>query len=118
MQAKMPTLYCSGCGHALPQLPPVTCNVCGTAHWRDAKPCASSLVTWHGRLLLVQRANQPWRGHWDTPGGFCGPDEHPMVTAEREVLEETGLAVRITGCSACGWTNMGPATTKPIARRR
>jgi ADP-ribose pyrophosphatase YjhB (NUDIX family) len=93
----MPTTYCSGCGHALPHLPPVICNVCGTAHWRDAKPCASGLVTWRGRLLLVQRGNEPWRGYWDTPGGFCGSDEHPILTAEREVLEETGLAVRITG---------------------
>jgi ADP-ribose pyrophosphatase YjhB (NUDIX family) len=93
----MPTIYCSGCGHALPQLSPVICKFCGTAHWRDAKPCASSLVTWRGRLLLVQRANEPWRGAWDTPGGFCGSDEHPIATAEREVLEETGLAVRITG---------------------
>ena len=90
-------MYCTGCGHALPQLPPAICNVCGTAHWRDAKPCASGLVTWRGRLLLVQRANEPWRGYWDTPGGFCGSDEHPILTAEREVLEETGLAVRITG---------------------
>jgi ADP-ribose pyrophosphatase YjhB (NUDIX family) len=90
-------MYCTSCGHALPKLPPAICNVCGTGHWRDAKPCASGLVTWEGRLLLVQRANEPWRGHWDTPGGFCGPDEHPILTAEREVLEETGLAVRITG---------------------
>jgi ADP-ribose pyrophosphatase YjhB (NUDIX family) len=97
MGDKIRAMYCSGCGHALPQLPPVTCNVCGTAHWRDAKPCASGLVTWRGRLLLVQRANEPWQGCWDTPGGFCGSDEHPILTAEREVLEETGLAVRITG---------------------
>jgi ADP-ribose pyrophosphatase YjhB (NUDIX family) len=54
-------------------------------------------VTWRGRLLLVQRANDPWRGYWDPPGGFCGPDEHPIVAAAREVLEEAGLAVRITG---------------------
>jgi 8-oxo-dGTP diphosphatase len=93
----MPTMYCTGCGHALPQLPPVTCKACGTAHWRDAKPCASGLVTWRGRLLLVQRANEPWRGYWDTPGGFCDSDEHPILAAQREVLEETGLAVRITG---------------------
>jgi ADP-ribose pyrophosphatase YjhB (NUDIX family) len=97
MGDKMRAMYCTGCGHALPQLPPVTCDVCGTAHWRDAKPCASSLVTWRGRLLLVQRANEPWRGAWDTPGGFCGSDEHPILTAEREVFEETRLAVRITG---------------------
>jgi 8-oxo-dGTP diphosphatase len=55
------------------------------------------LVTYEGRLLLVQRARDPWRGHWDTAGGFCDADEHPVLTAEREVLEETGLAIRITG---------------------
>ena len=90
-------MYCSSCGHALPHLPPVVCARCGAAHWRNAKPCASGLVTHGGRLLLVLRANEPWRGHWDVPGGFCEADEHPMLTAEREVLEETGLVVRITG---------------------
>lgn len=31
------------------------------------------------------------------PGGFCERGEHPIETAEREVLEETGLRVRLTG---------------------
>jgi 8-oxo-dGTP diphosphatase len=93
----MQTMYCTGCGRALAHLPPVVCDACGTGHWRDAKPCASGLVTCDGRLLLVQRAHDPWRGCWDTPGGFCEADEHPILTAEREVLEETGLAIRITG---------------------
>jgi hypothetical protein len=57
----MPAVYCSGCGHALPQLPPVTCNVCGTAHWRDAKPCASGLVT-SGSANLGERLTD--RGGW------------------------------------------------------
>jgi len=50
-----------------------------------------------GRLLLVRRAHDPWRGSWDLPGGFCAVDEHPSETAVREVLEETGLAIEITG---------------------
>jgi ADP-ribose pyrophosphatase YjhB (NUDIX family) len=34
---------------------------------------------------------------WSSPGGFCERSEHPIVTVEREVREETGLEVRVTG---------------------
>ncbi len=87
--------FCSHCGAPLPAPPPVTCAACDTSHWLDAKPCAGALVTRDGRLLLVRRAHEPWRGHWDVPGGFCGPREHPREAAAREVREETGLAVRV-----------------------
>ena len=42
----------------------------------------------------MRRAHEPWRGHWDIPGGFCGA-EHPRDAAAREVREETGLVVRV-----------------------
>ncbi len=87
--------FCSYCGAPLPAPPPTTCRACGTSHWSDAKPCAGALVTREGRLLLVRRARDPWRGLWDVPGGFCGPEEHPKAAAAREVREETGLAVRV-----------------------
>src|SRR4051812_8442086 len=96
-QTMPPRFFCSGCGHLLPSLPPVVCATCGTAHWSDPKPCASGLVTHRGRLLMVRRANDPWRDYWDVPGGFCGTAEHPITTAEREVLEETGLRIKVTG---------------------
>ena len=89
--------FCSNCAAPLPQPPPVTCRSCDTSHWLDAKPCAGALVTRRGKLLLVRRAHEPWRGAWDVPGGFCGPREHPEDAAAREVREETGLAVRIGG---------------------
>ena len=50
-----------------------------------------------GRLLLMRRTIEPWLGHWDVPGGFCEPDEHPLETARREAREEVGLEVEITG---------------------
>jgi ADP-ribose pyrophosphatase YjhB (NUDIX family) len=49
------------------------------------------------KLLLIRRGTDPWRGAWDIPGGFCDEREHPLLAAEREAFEETGLRVRITG---------------------
>lgn len=90
--------FCPACGARLPEPPPVTCEECGVRHWRNAKPCAGALVTnVAGRLLLVQRDHDPWHGRWDIPGGFCEVDELPAATAVREVQEETGLDVEITG---------------------
>lgn len=89
--------YCPACGAPVHASPPVTCRVCGTQHWRNAKPCAGGLVTRDGRLLLIRRAIQPWLGCWDIPGGFCDPDEHPVDTVVREVREEVGLEVHVTG---------------------
>lgn len=90
--------FCPACAAELPGPQPVTCPGCGRRHWRNAKPCAGALVTRaDGALLLVQRSFAPFEGWWDIPGGFCDPDEHPADAAVREVREETGLAVRVTG---------------------
>lgn len=74
-------------------------------HWRNPNPCASALVTRDGTLLLVRRNAEPWLGCWDVPGGFCEPGEHPILTAQREVREETGLRIRITGLLGI-WTDV------------
>lgn len=74
------------------------CSGCGEMFYRNSKPCAGALVSdGQGRLLLARRAIEPFKGCWDLPGGYLEEGEHPENGARREVLEETGLAIRITG---------------------
>jgi 8-oxo-dGTP diphosphatase len=54
-------------------------------------------VVRNGKVLLVRRTIEPFMGYWDIPGGFCEVDEHPACTAIREVREETGLEIELTG---------------------
>ncbi|MNR89855.1 Bifunctional NMN adenylyltransferase/Nudix hydrolase [compost metagenome] len=73
------------------------CPGCGEMFYRNSKPCAGALVVdGQGRLLLARRAIEPFKGLWDIPGGYLEEGEHPEAGALREVLEETGLKVRIT----------------------
>jgi ADP-ribose pyrophosphatase YjhB (NUDIX family) len=70
------------------------CPHCGWIHFNDPKVAAAILIEEDGRVLLVRRANEPFRGRWTLPAGFVDAGEDPARAAERECMEETGLTVR------------------------
>jgi ADP-ribose pyrophosphatase YjhB (NUDIX family) len=47
-----------------------------------------------GKVLLIQRANEPLRGRWMIPGGTVEIGETLEAALVREVEEETGLIVK------------------------
>jgi len=70
------------------------CPQCEWIHFEDPKVAAAVLIEQDGRILLVRRVNEPYRGLWTLPAGFVDAGEDPARAAERECLEETGLTVR------------------------
>jgi 8-oxo-dGTP diphosphatase len=47
------------------------------------------------RALLIRRASEPLRGEWSIPGGMLELGETLQAGVARELLEETGLQVRV-----------------------
>jgi 8-oxo-dGTP diphosphatase len=93
--------FCPRCGtpitheHKFGKVRPV-CPKCGWMYFADPKVAAAVLVEQEGRVLLVRRVNEPYRGLWTLPAGFVDAEEDPASAAARECLEETGLTVRVT----------------------
>jgi ADP-ribose pyrophosphatase YjhB (NUDIX family) len=93
--------FCPRCGMAVVheerfgKVRPV-CPRCGWIHFIDPKVAAAVLIEQDGRVLLVRRVNEPFRGMWTLPAGFVNGGEDPAEAAARECLEETGLNVRVT----------------------
>ena len=53
------------------------------------------MVIDRGRALLIRRGNEPLRGEWSIPGGTLELGESLERGVARELLEETGLEVRV-----------------------
>jgi 8-oxo-dGTP diphosphatase len=50
-----------------------------------------------GRILLMERGAEPFKGTWVLPGGLVDPGETVEEACVREVMEELGLEVLIVG---------------------
>ena len=55
--------------------------------------CGAAVLDAQGRILLVQRRRPPEAGHWGQPGGKLDWGEGARACAEREILEELGIAI-------------------------
>jgi 8-oxo-dGTP diphosphatase len=51
----------------------------------------SACVWRDGKVLLVERGKEPWKGKWSLPGGSLEFGETVREAARRELKEETGI---------------------------
>lgn len=95
--------WCDECGQpATGEVAPLGAPpVCAThgPRWRLVRnaPATGAVIVRDGRILLARRAKEPYAGWWEVPGGFVELGEHPTEAAVREVREELGIEVALTG---------------------
>ena len=95
----MPANFCLTCGHALEtrEISGVkrrACPACDFVFWGHYSIGVGALVRKDDSLLLVRRSEEPGKGLWTNPGGYCEQTEPLEATVEREVREETGIVAR------------------------
>jgi len=94
--------YCFHCGNALvarhqEDRERPTCPVCGFIHYLDPKVAVAVVLGDEDGVLLGKRRIDPGAGRWSFPAGYVNRGEILEEAAVREVLEEIGLVVKLTG---------------------
>lgn len=56
-----------------------------------------AVILRNDEVLLVKRKNPPFKDMWALPGGFVEYGETTEAAVIREVQEETGIVMKITG---------------------
>ena len=94
--------YCARCGTLTEQrerggLVRPICPACGWVYYAKNATGAALMIVEDGRVLLVQRAHEPFLGQWMLPAGFVEYGEFAEECVVREALEETSLDVALEG---------------------
>ena len=63
--------------------------------YRNPKLTVDGIVFEEGKVLLVKRKREPFKGRWALPGGFVNYNERVEDAVVREVKEETNLETEI-----------------------
>ena len=92
--------YCPRCGHELAEKsiedrPRPYCPSCDYVVFMDPKLAVVVLISVDAKLVMVRRANEPALGRWSFPSGYVDRGEPVEEAGKREVMEETGLDVRM-----------------------
>ena len=75
----------------------MVCVDCGFIHYDNPRVVAGAVCTWQDKILLCKRAIAPRIGFWTIPSGYLELKETVADGAVREVLEESGAHVNVTG---------------------
>lgn len=73
----------------------LSCPQCNFVYYNNPKPCVGAVIIRNGRVLLLKRAYEPFKNHWDYPGGFLESGENTKEGLRREVAEELKISVEI-----------------------
>ena len=73
------------------------CPVCEYVYYHNPAPAAGVVIEEDGKILLVKRKFEPYKGDWCLPAGFMEYDESPEQCAIRESKEELGVEVELDG---------------------
>ena len=73
------------------------CPVCKYVYYHNPVPAAGVVIGEDGKILLVKRKFEPYKGDWCLPAGFMEYDESPEQCAVRESKEELGVDVELAG---------------------
>ena len=72
------------------------CLACSFVLYENPASAAAGIVLdADRRVLLIQRAIEPYRGDWALPAGYQEADEEPAQTAVREIFEESGVRAEV-----------------------
>ena len=71
---------------------------------RPEAGCGAAIHDEDGRLLLIQRLKEPEAGAWGLPGGKVDFGERAEDTARREITEELGVEIELTGLACIAET--------------
>ena len=71
------------------------CAACGWVHWDNPAPVVAAIIEFEGRILLARNREWPEK-RFALVTGFLERDETPEAGVAREVMEETGLATRVS----------------------
>ncbi|MFN0094952.1 MAG: nucleotide triphosphate diphosphatase NUDT15 [Dehalococcoidia bacterium] len=95
-----PSAFCPHCGSPWNSAAdePWRWGACGKRTFRNPSPAVSVLVTDGPRFLLCRRRARSFQGsQWCLPSGYVEFQEDFLTAARREVMDETGLAVQVSG---------------------
>lgn len=94
--------YCPRCGAELVEKTVdhnkrKVCPVCKYVFYHNPAPAAGVVIEKDGKILLVKRKYEPYKGDWCLSAGFMEYDESPEQCAVRETKEELNVDVKLDG---------------------